>query len=77
MLAKREKDLDSLDRYEISTPHECEHCGSTELSEIIGYNKQQVACLAAKPYSLLWNISEQNVNVLNVEPWSAGHKQQA
>ncbi|MBA3924183.1 MAG: hypothetical protein H0X31_21785 [Nostocaceae cyanobacterium] len=76
-VGKTRKGFGRVDRYEISVPCECENCGSTEFSEIIGYNKQQVACLAAKPYLLLWNINKPNVNVLNVEQWSAGHKPQA
>ena len=50
---KTRKGFGRVDRYEISNPYECEHCGSTELSEIIGYNKQQVACLAARPIEVV------------------------
>ncbi|MFS8119355.1 MAG: IS66 family transposase [Microcoleus sp.] len=42
-----------VDRYQISTPDSCEHCGSKELSEMIGYSKQQVACLVAKPIEVV------------------------
>jgi transposase len=42
-----------VDRYEISEPKECENCGSRELSEIMGYSKQQVACLAAVPIEVV------------------------
>ena len=43
-IGKTRKGFGRVDRYQISTPESCEHCGSRELSEIIGYSKQQVAC---------------------------------
>ena len=30
-----------------------EHCGTRELSDAIGYSKQQVACLAALPIEVV------------------------
>ena len=42
-----------MDRYQISTPEYCEHCGSPELSDAIGYSKQQVACLVALPIEVV------------------------
>jgi hypothetical protein len=30
-----------------------EHCGSRELSDIIGYSKQQVACLVDRPIEVV------------------------
>jgi len=52
-IGKTRKGFGRVDRYEISEPSECEHCGSTKFSEIIGYNKQQVACLAARPIEVV------------------------
>jgi transposase len=52
-VGKTRKGFGRIDRYEISEPSACEQCGSRELSEIISYQKQQVAGLSA----------EQNVSV--------------
>ncbi len=43
-IGKTRKGFGRVDRYQISTPESCEHCGSPELSDAIGYSKQQVAC---------------------------------
>lgn len=50
---KTRKGFVRVDRYELSEPSECEHCGSKELSETIGYHKQTVACLVAKPIEIV------------------------
>jgi transposase len=50
---KTRKGFGRVDRYQISTPDSCEHCGSRELSDAIGYSKQQVACLAALPIEVV------------------------
>jgi transposase len=52
-IGKTRKGFGRVDRYEISTPDSCEHCGSRELSEIIGYSKQQVACLVDRPIEVV------------------------
>jgi len=52
-IGKTRKGFGRVDRYQISSPDFCEHCGSKELSEIIGYSKQQVACLVAKPIEVV------------------------
>ena len=52
-IGKTRKGFGRVDRYEISTPDSCEHCGSRELSEMMGYSKQQVACLIAKPIEVV------------------------
>lgn len=52
-IGKTRKGFGRVDRYQISTPDSCEHCGSRELSDIIGYSKQQVACLAARPIEVV------------------------
>ena len=52
-IGKTRKGFGRVDRYEISEPSECERCGSRELSEIIGYQKQQVAGLAARPIEVV------------------------
>ncbi|MEG4108759.1 IS66 family transposase [Microcoleus sp. S13_C5] len=52
-IGKTRKGFGRVDRYEISTPESCEHCGSRELSDIIGYSKQQVACLVDRPIELV------------------------
>jgi transposase len=52
-IGKTRKGFGRVDRYQISTPDSCEHCGSRELSEAIGYSKQQVACLAALPIEVV------------------------
>ena len=52
-IGKTRKGFGRVDRYEISTPDSCEHCGSRELSEMMGYSKQQVACLAALPIEVV------------------------
>ncbi|MEG3931045.1 DUF6444 domain-containing protein [Microcoleus sp. T2B6] len=46
-IGKTRKGFGRVDRYQISTPESCEHCGSRELSDPIGYSKQQVACKAS------------------------------
>ena len=43
-IGKTRKGFGRVDRYQISTPDSCEHCGSRELSDAMGYSKQQVAC---------------------------------
>ena len=52
-IGKTRKGFGRVDRYEISEPSECERCGSRDLSEIIGYQKQQVAGLAARPIEVV------------------------
>jgi transposase len=52
-IGKTRKGFGRVDRYQISTPDSCEHCGSRELSEMIGYSKQQVACLVARPIEVV------------------------
>ena len=52
-IGKTRKGFGRVDRYQISTPDTCEHCGSRELSEMIGCSKQQVACLAARPIEVV------------------------
>ena len=52
-IGKTRKGFGRVDRYQISTPDSCEHCGSRELSDAIGYSKQQVACLAALPIEVV------------------------
>ncbi|MEG5136379.1 DUF6444 domain-containing protein, partial [Microcoleus sp. A6-D1] len=52
-IGKTRKGFGRVDRYQISTPETCEHCGSRELSEMIGYSKQQVACLVARPIEVV------------------------
>jgi transposase len=52
-IGKTRKGFGRIDRYEISTPDSCEHCGSRELSDIIGYSKQQVACLVDRPIEVV------------------------
>jgi transposase len=52
-IGKTRKGFGRVDRYEISTPDSCEHCGSRELSDIIGYSKQQVACLVDRPIEVV------------------------
>jgi transposase len=52
-IGKTRKGFGRVDRYQINTPDSCEHCGSRELSDIIGYSKQQVACLAATPIEVV------------------------
>ena len=52
-IGKTRKGFGRVDRYQISSPDSCEHCGSKELSEMIGYSKQQVACLVAKPIEVV------------------------
>ena len=42
-----------VDRYEISQPERCQWCGSSELSEAISVQTQQVACLVAKPIEVV------------------------
>ena len=50
---KTRKGFGRVDRYQISTPDSCSHCGSRELSDAMGYNKQQVACLVASPIEIV------------------------
>jgi transposase len=52
-IGKTRKGFGRVDRYQISTPDSCEHCGSRELSEMIGYSKQQVACLVNRPIEVV------------------------
>jgi transposase len=52
-IGKTRKGFGRVDRYEISTPDSCEHCGSRELSDILGYSKQQVACLVDRPIEVV------------------------
>ena len=52
-IGKTRKGFGRVDRYQISTPDSCEHCGSRELSDAIGYSKQQVACLAGLPIEVV------------------------
>jgi len=52
-IGKTRKGFGRVDRYQISTPDCCEYCGSRELSDAIGYRKQQVACLVAKPIEVV------------------------
>jgi len=52
-IGKTRKGFGRVDRYQISTPDTCEHCGSRELSEMIGCSKQQIACLAARPIEVV------------------------
>jgi transposase len=52
-IGKTRKGFGRVDRYEISVPYQCEHCGSRELSEILSNSKQQVACLVAKPIEVV------------------------
>jgi transposase len=52
-IGKTRKGFGRVDRYQISTPDYCEHCGSRELSEMIGYSKQQVACLVNRPIEVV------------------------
>ena len=52
-IGKTRKGFGRVDRYEISTPDSCKHCGSRELSDIIGYSKQQVACLVDRPIEVV------------------------
>ena len=52
-IGKTRKGFGRVDRYQISTPDSCEHCGSRELSDAMGYSKQQVACLVARPIEVV------------------------
>ena len=52
-IGKTRKGSGPVDRYEISVPYQCEHCGSRELSEIFSNSKQQLACLVAKPIEVV------------------------
>jgi transposase len=52
-IGKTRKGFGRVDRYEISTPDCCEHCGSRELSDIIGYSKPTVACLVDRPIEVV------------------------
>ena len=50
---KTRKGFGRVDRYQISQPEICQRCGSTELSEVISLQTQQVACLVAKPIEVV------------------------
>jgi transposase len=50
---KTRKGFGRVDRYCISQPEVCQWCGSRELSEAIGIQRQQVACLVAKPIEVV------------------------
>ena len=50
---KTRKGFGRIDRYEINKPEICQWCGSTELSEAISLQTQQVACLVAKPIEVV------------------------
>ncbi|MEG4830917.1 IS66 family transposase [Microcoleus sp. F8-D3] len=50
---KTRKGFGRVDKYQISTPDSCSHCGSRELSDTIGYSSQQVACLVARPIEIV------------------------
>ena len=50
---KTRKGFGRVDRYEISQPSVCQRCGSRELSEVISFQTQQVACLVAKPIEVV------------------------
>jgi transposase len=52
-IGKTRKGFGRVDRYQISTPDSCEHCGSRELSDAIGYSKPTVACLVALPIEVV------------------------
>jgi len=52
-IGKTRKGFERVDRYEISEPSVCEHCGSRELSETISIQKQQIACLVARPIEVV------------------------
>lgn len=52
-IGKTRKGFGRVDRYQISTPDSCEYCGSRELSDAMGYSKQQVACLVARPIEVV------------------------
>lgn len=52
-LGKTRKGFGRVERYQISTPDSCSHCGSRELSDAIGLSSQQVACLAALPIEVV------------------------
>lgn len=52
-LGKTRKGFGRVDRFQISFPDECSHCGSRELSDALGYRQQQVACLVAKPIEIV------------------------
>jgi transposase len=47
-IGKTRKGFGRVDRFEVSHPLICSSCGSTELSEVIGVQKQQVACLVPR-----------------------------
>ena len=52
-VGKTRKGFGRVDRYEISYPSVCENCGGTQLSDAIGVQKQQVACLVARPIEVV------------------------
>jgi transposase len=52
-IGKTRKGFERVDRYELSEPSVCDHCGSRELSEAISIQKQQVACLVARPIEIV------------------------
>jgi transposase len=50
---KTRKGFGRVDRCEVIYPEVCQVCGSSELSEAINYQRQQVACLVAKPIEII------------------------
>ena len=52
-IGKTRKGFGRVDRLEVSHPEVCEHCGGMELSETISIQKQQVACLVARPIEVV------------------------
>ena len=52
-IGKTRKGFGRVDRFEVSHPEVCEYCGGTSLSEAISIQKQQVACLVAKPIEVV------------------------
>lgn len=52
-MAKPEKDLDEWIDIKSALRTKSEHCGSRELSDAMGYSKQQVACLVARPIEVV------------------------
>ena len=52
-IGKTRKGFGRVDRFQISVPDVCGHCGSRELSDPMGQSKQQVACLVARPIEIV------------------------
>jgi transposase len=50
---KTRKGFGRVDRCEVIYPEVCQVCGSSELSEAINYQRQQVACVVAKPIEII------------------------